>query len=130
MKPRNSTMVLPGMFEVQVREVPKPLPMPAVALHNRAEALERVEAHAPDGFSEDALQAVRKAAVALPRFVTDQVWAYLDGKPYEARAMGPVMLKAARLGYIRATGEFQVSSQPQCNGRPMRVWESLLKVPK
>ncbi len=61
-------------------------------------------------------------------FTTDDVWARLDGHAatHERRAMGAIMRWAEREGLVRKTGGYVPSSRPECNGRPVAVWLSVL----
>lgn len=56
---------------------------------------------------------------------TDDLWLRLDGtaQTRERRAMGPVMIAAARLGLIRRTGAYVSSNREACNARPVAIWE-------
>jgi hypothetical protein len=66
-----------------------------------------------------------------PYFTTDDVeyWQrayYPNHTTREKRAMGPVMLDAARHGYCKTTTDFCKSSLASCNQRPKQVWWSLV----
>ena len=54
-------------------------------------------------------------------FSTDRLWV---GAPAigEPRAMGAVIAEAIALGLIKATGEWEKSSRPQCHARDVKIW--------
>ena len=58
-------------------------------------------------------------------FTTDEVWRFLThGSGVEKRAMGSVMLKAARDGLIQKTGGYKQSQRAECHLRPIPIWYS------
>ena len=63
-------------------------------------------------------------------FIVDDVWrAMSNSRPDEARAMGAIILKAARAGLCERTTEYRISAQKQCHGNPRVVWRSLVYRP-
>jgi hypothetical protein len=88
-------------------------------------AIAQAEANAPEQWLHDARETVRHLAHAHPTFIVDAVWDTGLPKPPEARAIGPVMLWAAREGLIVGTDQFIPSAQEGCHGVPRRVWRSL-----
>lgn len=58
----------------------------------------------------------------------DDVWNVLGGcnERIEGRALGAVILKAARMGLCRNTGTYQKSRLPVRHARPIPIWQSLL----
>lgn len=91
------------------------------------EALFRVEAHADIDWKQSAELAVANAA-RRGLFTTDDVWAVLDAgtaSTHEPRALGAIMRRMAKDGFITATDEWRVSSRPECHGRHVRVWRGL-----
>lgn len=93
----------------------------------REEALARVKANTSKQWRDAALVTVRLIAHELDEFTTDDVWFVLDGKyaTHEPRAMGAIMLQAARARVIVATDRYVKSARPGCHARPIRVWKSL-----
>jgi len=94
----------------------------------RDEAMARAEASAHDEWKSAALEAVYQAASHNSRFIVDEVWSYMPGSTttHELRAMGPVMRRAARAGWICATQEYVNSARVTAHGNPRRIWQSLL----
>ena len=93
------------------------------------EALVRVETNADDEWKTTALRAVGWLAMTQPRFTTDDVWAVLvdrEEATHEPRALGPIMLRARKLGYITGTDDYVLSQRPECHRNPKKVWLSLL----
>lgn len=89
----------------------------------REKAIVRVEAGAPKIWKDQALQTVRDLAREFETFTTDEVWERI-GSPIEPRAMGAVMRRAQRMGFIKPTMMVKNSTRPQCHARPLRVWKS------
>lgn len=90
--------------------------------------MQRAEEHAQEEWKEDAARALRIVAARQDEITTDDVWAELDamaGKTHERRAMGPVMVQAAKDGLIRASDpeRYRKSDRPVCHRGPKRIWE-------
>ena len=95
----------------------------------RDAALAQVAAHAEPDWREQALEAVRRTAERLAIFTVDDVWDVGElPATRENRAVGAVMLRAARLGWIRATHRFVPTTRVASHGCPRRQWESLIYV--
>jgi hypothetical protein len=100
----------------------------AAAERKRDEAIARAAAAAPEGWAEEAMSYVRLVASRQERFTTDDLWAAGLSRPPNGRALGGVMLAAARAGLIWRTSDFTISQQPSRNAAPVRVWRSLLRI--
>lgn len=94
----------------------------------RDAALEAVDENADEDWKDRALEAVRRTALEHDEFISDDIWTTsgLD-RPRESRAMGPVLRRAAALGYIEKTGKALPSAQGHL--RPVHVWRSKLREP-
>ena len=98
----------------------------------KVKAMRQVAAHTYSGWNDTALDAVRIAAQNNRQFTVDKVWEYmptpnpLHDPQLEARAMGPVMVRAKNLGWIQATMMFYPTVRPTSHGRPCRRWGSLI----
>ena len=92
----------------------------------RDQALERVEAAAPPDWNDRALEAVFQAALRWSYFASDDVWRLGLEKPREPRAMGPVMMRAVKLGYCQPQDSTRISSIPGQHARPLRIYSSLI----
>jgi Zn finger protein HypA/HybF involved in hydrogenase expression len=80
-----------------------------------------------EAFMRAAVKALTKVARKHKHFSTDEVWAALGKvKTMEPRALGSLMLQAAKQGAIEATDRTVKSTRPECHKRPVRVWKSLL----
>jgi hypothetical protein len=106
-------MTQPTLFDV---------PVPTA----KAAAIAQVTAHANPDWLAAASQALLNVARRQPLLTADDVWRELgDHAPlqHEARAIGPVMLKACKAGIIEATDRIQLSALG--SGRwKVRVWTS------
>ena len=95
------------------------------------EAIRRVDEAANAAWMEAAVNVILYTARHSAQFTTDRIWHRLE-KWYpelstpEPRAMGAAMTRARGWGWIRATDRTRKSKRPQCNGRPLRIWESRL----
>lgn len=57
-------------------------------------------------------------------FTTDDLWRCIDHPPPdERRAMGPVMMYAARRGLVESTGRYRKSSRVICHSSPKQIWK-------
>lgn len=94
----------------------------------RDEAVARVERNADDEWLEAALNAVAALGEGCAEFTTDDVWLLLGRwgvpEPHEARAMGAVMRRAARLGLAVKTDRVRNSVRAECHARPVAVWRA------
>lgn len=95
------------------------------ARRQRDAALARVDEHADQAWKQQALDAVRQVCEQRPDFHVDDIWTLTDlPSTREDRALGPVMLRAARLGWCRKTDRVRPSARSHGSGKP--VWQSLL----
>ncbi len=88
-------------------------------------ALSRVQLNKEDWIKK-AKQAVWLVAGDHTEFTTDDVWA--TGLPHpdgDARALGPVMLKAQKANVIQPTERFRPSRIVAYHAAPKRIWKSL-----
>lgn len=90
-------------------------------------AMEQVDEAADALWKADALEAVRLLAICQAEITTDDVWEYIN-PPREPRAMGPIMNRAQKLGYIEATDRTRQSERERCHARPLRIWRSLTQL--
>lgn len=103
-----------------------PLLDAAQACQRRDAAIARVEAGADAEWKVAAAWAVYSVALSKRYFTGDDIWASGLPKPREARALGPVMLRAKRAGVIRPTGRVVASDVPGNHRNPHYEWESLI----
>jgi len=100
----------------------------AAATAHRNTAIRDADVGADDAWRQAALAAIRRVAERLPEFTTDHV---LDEDPgleqgREPRALGPMMLYAAKDGLIAPTDRYVSSSRKASNARAKRAWRSLV----
>lgn len=86
-------------------------------------AIERVEHAAPADWKDSALTLVEALAKRTDTITTDDLWSLLDHPP-EPRAMGAIMKRAQKNGWIEPTDRIKKSERPECHARPIRVWRS------
>jgi hypothetical protein len=92
------------------------------ARKERDKALERVDRAADADWKTWALSAVERTAVRLETFISDDVWESGLEATREDRALGPVLLRAARFGWITKTDRVRPSRRSHGSGKP--VWRS------
>jgi hypothetical protein len=92
----------------------------------RDAALGHVEAAADPAWLKAAVAAVRNLAMTTPEFTSDDVWRTLGSKPLEARALGPVFLRAARAKLIEKTDRTRQTAQVSRHATDIRIWRSLV----
>ena len=100
----------------------------APALVDRNRDIQAADRGADDAWRDAATATIRRVAATTPEFTTDDV---LEANPAledarEPRALGPMMLYAARDGLIEPTERYASSSRRQSNARHKRVWRSLI----
>ena len=101
----------------------------AAAQQARDGAISQVEANAGDSWKAGALEAVYACAMAYDEFIVDLVYRFMPGhlSTLDGRAMGAVMLRARRNGWIERTGRFELTAQVKSHRQPRGVWRSLLR---
>lgn len=102
----------------------------ALADAARSDALQRVDEHADPDWRDVAYRCVLAVARRLEHFTTDEVIDELANHPaittHEPRALGPVMMRAARNNVIAATDRFVKSNAISRHRAPKQVWRSLV----
>lgn len=93
----------------------------------KTRGMKQASEHAPESWQQEALEAIRHLAKHKHKFAADEIWQYVE-KPKEPRAVGPLMLKACRLGWIVPTLQYQKSRIPSQHQQPIRVWRSLIRL--
>lgn len=95
----------------------------------KEEGMERVDAAADDDWKDAAERAVKDAARSLPEITSDDVMARIapDVRTHELRALGPVMSRAAKAGWIRKADKApRLCARPSRHRAPLTVWTSLI----
>ena len=98
----------------------------------RDEAIERAEKAANERWKLCAMEAILWCAERYYDFISDAVWARLDQltdhQPREARALGGLLRRAKKHGWIVNTTVRRQSLRPGCHLNEVTVWRSLLYV--
>lgn len=97
------------------------------ALAQRDEAMARVEEAAPLEWKDAAWSWLLDYLRTHREFFPDDVWAGGLEPPPERRAFGPLVLRAARAGYIVKAGRLR--PRVRGHGTPAEVWTSQLYDP-
>jgi hypothetical protein len=94
----------------------------------KKDGMDRVEAHANPVWSALADDVVHYLARRQKTLTTDDVWARIaQVSPVvtrDNRAMGPVMRRAARAGWVVKTDSTEKTDRPKANRRDIRIWKS------
>lgn len=94
------------------------------AIADRDRALAQVDRNADQEWKDRALQAVRQVCISSAEWHSDDVWATGLDEPREARALGPVVLRAIRNGWCVKTDRVRPSVRSHGSGKP--VYRSLI----
>ena len=88
--------------------------------------MSQVERNAHAQWKDAAMEAIIKTAKSNKEFTTDSVWQNMesDVKTHEPRAMGPMMMRAKKMGWIKPSSEFRPSTKRSQHAQPLRVWKS------
>src|SRR5689334_16130981 len=92
-------------------------------------SIQRAMDHATPGWKEVALRIIREIAETQPELTTDDVWPLIEKSPWdthEPRALGPIMIHAAKRGWITATDRAVKSNRKECHHRKIQIWQSRL----
>ncbi len=92
------------------------------------EAIERVERAADPIWIDSAVRTVVDLARSTQYLTTDEVWEALNQDAREPRAMGAVMLRAAKLDIIEKTDRVRNSTRAVNHSRPIAIWKSRVYV--
>lgn len=96
----------------------------ADAARRRDAALAQVAAGADAAWTAQAWDTLVSYLQAHPTFFVDDLWEAGLVEPREARALGPVVLRAAREGLMRKSGVYRKSVRSNLTEKP--VWTSLV----
>lgn len=91
----------------------------------RDDALNRVDEAADQDWKDRALEAVYQLCQSQPVFTSEDIWELIE-KPREPRALGPVMLRAVKLGYCEPGG-FVNCSMVSRHAAPVRQYHSRIR---
>ena len=98
------------------------------ATEARDQAIARV-ATATDTTWRDGVWMVVEGIATGTEFTTDTIWQGCADRgivgPREPRAMGALLIEAARSGLVAATARYVPSQRVACHARPIRVWVRL-----
>lgn len=96
-------------------------------------AIDTVDAHADEEWKGVALACVRTCAAEMDEFTADEVWMALEQFPelgtHEPAALGPVFLRAAKLGWISNSGRRRKRSVFAQRHRELTIWTSNINGP-
>lgn len=94
-------------------------------------ALERVEQHAGEDWTERAYGVVWSVAKAKDIFqaddIHDRAWVLDLPPPPDPRAWGPVMRKAIKAKICQPTGEWKKTDRSSRHAAPTRIYRSLIR---
>ena len=108
-------MTQPGLFDRQA------------AINGRDQGMADVSRTEVD-WSIRAAHALRLCAEQHLEFIVDDVWRYMDPAdiPHDSRAMGPILMNAARQHLIRNSRRIQLSDRRTSHRNPRPIWLSLI----
>ena len=96
----------------------------------RDAAMQQVEEHARTKWQIAAMYAIWATAQGYHDFIVDMVWTFMpEGvTTHENRAMGPMMVRAAKAGWITPTDQYRLSERVTSHRNPRRIWVSQIYV--
>lgn len=106
-------------------------PDPEAGRRNRDAALERVEENAGEDWNALAWSALMDVLEEPPsEFTSERVREIMTDRgqwppPNDPRALGPIMLRAARAGLIHDTKRITTSVYASSNNMPKRIWQKV-----
>lgn len=93
---------------------------------SKQEAIDRVELGNAEWIDEAYAAWLIHGAGPGAHVTSDDVWAavgeFTAAQPQEPRAMGAVLRRLQRYGYLKPLKKWQPSTRACCHGRPVRVW--------
>jgi hypothetical protein len=90
----------------------------------KAAAMEQVWDNAPDDWKSRAMIAVKSLCNTRQEFTTDDLPEDIRNGVPEPRALGPLMLHAAMMGWCEKTDRMRKSIHIKNHARPKAVWRS------
>ena len=85
----------------------------------------QVDTNTDEVWKAEALEAVRRVCLSRRDWISDDVWSTGLRSTREDRALGAVLMKAAKLGWCVRTRDSRPSKRSHGAGKP--VWVSLLR---
>ena len=102
---------------------------PPSGIELRDQAIAQVHHNADPAWKAAALDAVEMLHRLRLEFTSDDVWLFMEERhmplPHERRALGAIMVAAARRGWIEPSDRHVASERPEAHARPIRIWRSL-----
>ena len=106
---------------------------PAAGAARRDDGINRAGNHADEAWKHAAYRIVTELSHSHKAFTSDEVWQRLTKAGYstpEPRAMGAVMLAAARSGLIIKSRSYTPTNRTAANRRPVAIWLSKTFIPQ
>lgn len=94
----------------------------------RDAAIALVSENAGEEFKEHALAVLERIAREKPELTSADVYEALQVEPHDYRALGAVMRRGQKAGWIEATLTFIPDPRPHVHRTPLRVWRSKISV--
>jgi hypothetical protein len=94
------------------------------ARRERDDAMERAEKNAASEWRSDAMVAIHSTARVRSELTSEDVWESGLEKPRNPRAMGPMMTRAKKRGYIISSNPVRYKPSKLRHMAPLKVWIS------
>jgi hypothetical protein len=101
------------------------LPSTEVAAARREAGMETAEASAGEEWNAEALGFIERYAQEHDELFVDDLWEAGLTPPANRKALGPVLMRTARVGLIEKTGEYRPSRSSNLSVKP--VWRSRVR---
>lgn len=95
----------------------------------KKEAIRKAMKNANEEIKTAALDGIVAIAQECAYVTSDDVLEYLADRNYtthDTRFLGGIFIQAARMGWIRKSGNYRPSKRKECHHRPILIWESFL----
>lgn len=95
-------------------------------MSTKQEAMQRVFDHADQQWKLEAYATIVRIAKRQTELTTDDVWEAIPSgvETHERRALGPIMVLAAKNGIIEKTGQWVETKREAAHQRPVALWRS------
>lgn len=95
-------------------------------MSTKQEAMQQVYDNANEEWKTRAYLAVMRVAAKQVELTTDDVWEMIPSgvETHERRALGPIMVLAAKNGLIEKTGQWIETKREAAHQRPVALWRS------
>lgn len=100
------------------------------AMQAARRGMQKAESHQTDEWKNQVVSIIRQVAERQQQLTSDDVYKVLESRGlgfHCARVIGPLMIRAAKLGYIESTHTVRHSERASMHAAWVTVWRSLVQ---